>query len=461
MRFSFERNLIKLSLPIFIGMVFELVCSLLDTVWVARIAPGDTAVVSGVGLAYPAAFLLVALAQGIGGGVATIAAIAAGQNDGGAAKASGRNGLWLGAASGLLITALVCLFREPLVELLAGGSVSGDAKAYATGYLMCYMPGVPFLFAAQALMAVLQGEGKTKHIGIATSVSTGINAVLDPVFIFVFKLGVEGAALTTSLAQMILFAWIFIVTLREEPGMLSAKTAKAVDFGMMKRILGLGMPQTVSFIILSFSFAAMNWFVSGTSEAFMNAYTLAGRFDGILLTPTLALSIGLSILVGQSYGAGNAAELKGMLRRGTIVSLLVSLVLGLIYMAAARPIFALMSDNHDVVSLAVTQAYWLTLLSGAGSVLGLSAGSALQAVEKPLHSTLIMLMRMLLIPVALAAALQAVFGIAPANIWVAVGAGSLLGDAAGYLMARNGMRKLAVGMATQPELVCEYQTENQ
>ncbi len=457
MRFSFERNLIKLSLPIFIGMVFELVCSLLDTVWVARIAPGDTAVVSGVGLAYPAAFLLVALAQGIGGGVATIAAIAAGQNDIGSVKASGRNGLWLGAASGLLITALVYLFRGPLVELLAGDSISGDAKAYAASYLMCYMPGVPFLFAAQALMAVLQGEGKTKHIGIATSVSTGINAALDPVFIFVFKLGVEGAALTTSLAQVILFAWMLIVTLREEPGLLSTKTAKAIDFGVMKRILGLGMPQTVSFIILSASFAAMNWFVSGTSEAFMNAYTLAGRFDGILLTPTLALSIGLSILVGQNYGGGNAAELKGMFRRGTAVSLLVSLVLGLIYMAAARPIFALMSDNPDVVSLAVTQVYWLTLLSGAGSVLGLSAGSALQAVEKPLHSTLIMLLRMLLIPVALAAALQAVFGIAPANTWVATGAGSLLGGAIGYVMAQRCMKRL--GPSCAPEKTVPAETE--
>ncbi|MGE5397987.1 MAG: MATE family efflux transporter [Chitinophagales bacterium] len=443
-RFSIEKDLIKLSTPILIGMIFELICTLLDIFWIARINPQDTAIVSGVGLAYPIAFLLVALIQGISAGISTIVAIAVGQKNSEYTKKVSRNGFNLSFYSSLIIIMLVYIFSGNIISLMAGNELSIATKGYAWEYLAFYMPGIFFLFCAQAYLAVLQGEGNTKYIGIAMSVSTIINAVLDPVFIFVLGFGVKGAAMTTSLAQIILFVYVLVIMLKQDKRFLSIRGLVSIDFTIVKEILKLGIPQSISFLILSASFAIMNWFISSISETFMNAYTIVSRFDGILLTPTLAFSIGLSIMIGQNYGAGNINEMKSILKRGTGLNMLVSLGTGLLYMLIAKPLFGTMSDIPVVISLAVKQVYYLTLIMTVGSVLGLCAGAALQAIEKPIHSTFIMLLRMLLFVVPCIIVLQFLFGKTVQNVWVSLAAGSLLGGIIGFGMILRKVKELSV-----------------
>lgn len=438
-RFAIEKELIKLSLPILIGMVFELVCSLLDMFWIARINPQDTGLVSGVGLAYPVTFLLVALAQGVSAGIATIVAISAGRNDSACTRSAAKNGLGLSFALSLVIVALVYAFQGGLISALSGSGISQSARGYASEYITWYMPGVLFLFCGQSYLAVLQGEGRTKHIGLATSIATGINAILDPIFIFVFGLGVKGAAMTTSIAQVLIFAYAAVMMLKDRR---AADKGSRFDFGVIKRILKLGMPQSLSFVILSASFAVVNWFVGSISETFMQSYTIVSRFDGILLTPTLAFSIGLSIMVGQSYGAGDVPGMRAAFKRGTILNMVISVSVGILYMLLARPLFAMMSENGEVISLALKQVYWFTIATVAGSVLGLCSGSALQAVERSVASMTVMLLRMLLLPIAALLILQLIFGATAETVWFAVAGGSLLGGLLGVLMVRASFGKM-------------------
>lgn len=440
--FKIEWDLTKLSMPILIGMVFELICTLLDIFWIARINPQDTAIVSGVGLAYPITFLLVALVQGISTGIATIVAIAVGQKNLDYTRKVGRNGFNLSFYSSLIIIAIIYIFSGSIINMLAGNGLSIAAKGYASEYLAYYMPGVFFLFCAQAYLAVLQGEGNTKHIGMAMSISTIINAVLDPIFIFGLGLGVKGAAITTSLAQLLLFSYVFYVMVKKDSTLITIKGLVSLDYSVMKEILKLGIPQSISFLIMSASFGLVNWFVSSISETFMNAYTIVSRFDGILITPTLAFSIGLSIMIGQNYGAGNINEIRSILKRGTGLNMLISILTGLLYMAVAKPLFGTMTDNPDVIFLAVKQVYLLTIIITVGSVLGLCAGFTFQAIANPIHSTFIMLLRMLLITVPCIIIFQLSFGKSIENIWVSLAMGSLLGGIIGFHMILSRMKKL-------------------
>ena len=442
-RFNIEKELTKLSMPILIGMIFELICTLLDMFWIARINPQDTALVSGVGLTYPLVFLLVALAQGIGAGISTIVAIAVGKKDTAYTKTVGRNGFNLSFYSSLAIIALMYIFSGDIINLLAGNKLSAAAKGYASEYLAFYLPGVFFLFCAQAYLAVLQGEGNTKHMGVAMSLSTIINAILDPIFIFVLGFGVKGAAMTTAIAQVLLFAYVFVVMLKREDKIMSVGGLASIDFPVIKRILKLGIPQSANFVIMSVSFALVNWFISSISETFMNAYTIVNRFDGILITPTLAFSIGLSIMVGQNYGAGNMHKMKSILKRGIGLNMVFSVLTGLLYMGVAKPLFGAMTDNPEVISLALKQVYYLTIVTTVGNVLGLCAGSIFQAIEKPIHSTFIMLLRLLLITVPCILILHFIFGKTVQNIWISIAAGSLLGGIIGYGMVRNKVKGLS------------------
>lgn len=444
--YRIEWDLTLLSMPILIGMIFELICTLLDIFWIARINPQDTAIISGVGLAYPVTFLLVALIQGINAGIATIVAIAVGKNNLDYKKKVGRNGFNLSFYFSLIIITLFYVFSGNIINILAGNELSIAAKSYTYEYLAFYMPGVFFLFCAQAYLAVLQGEGSTKHIGMAMSISTIINAVLDPVFIFVLGLGVKGAAITTSLAQLILFSYTFYVMMKKDTDMITIKGLLSFDYSVIKDILKLGIPQSISFLIMSASFGIVNWFVSSISETFMNSYTIVSRFDGILLTPTLAFSIGLSIMIGQNYGAGNINEMRSILKRGTGLNMIFSVLTGLLYMAVTKPLFQTMTANPDVIFLAVRQVYLLTIITTVGSVLGLCAGFTFQAIENPLRSTFIMLLRMLLITVSFIIVLQFLFGKTIQNIWISLALGSLLGGIIGFGMILNKMKKLAASV---------------
>ncbi len=446
-RFSIEREVVRLSMPMLIGMFFELLATLLDIFWIARINLDDTALVSGVGLTYPIPFLLVALAQGISAGIATIVAIAVGRGDQDYLHKVGKTGFNLSFYSSLIIVALVYVFSRGIVALLAGEQLSPAAQEYAVEYLAFYMPGVFFLFCAQALLAVLQGKGSTKYIGIAMSVSTIINAILDPIFIFGLGYGVKGAAMTTSIAQVLLFGFALMAIYKEEKHLLAVRHLRSFDFVVVKEILKLGIPQSISFIIMSASFAVVNWFISSVSETFMNSYTIVNRFDGILITPPLAFSIGLSILIGQTYGAGDIKSLRTIFMRGTGVNLLVSVLTGLLYMALARVLFTTMTDNLEVVSLATRQVYALTIISTIGSVLGLAAGHALQAVERPVQATFIMFLRMLLITVPLMILLRLIFGETVQNVWISLASGGLIGGVIGFGMMLRHIGRLG---ATAP-----------
>ncbi|HYE84503.1 MAG TPA: MATE family efflux transporter [Clostridia bacterium] len=443
-RLSIEKELTKLSIPMLIGMIFELICTLLDIFWIARIDPGNTAIVSGVGLIYPVAFLLVALIQGISTGISTIVAIAAGRKDEEYTGEVGRTGFNMSFYSSMVIIILTYVFSGSIINLLAGNGISAAAKEYAMEYLMFYMPGIFFLFCAQAYLALLQGQGNTKHVGMAMSFSTIVNAILDPVFIFVLGLGVKGAAITTSIAQVLLFGYTLMVMLRQENKPISVRGLTSVNFPIIREILKLGIPQSVSFIILSASFGILNWFVSSISETFMNSYTIVSRFDGILLTPTLAFSIGLSIMIGQNYGAGNIEEMKSILIRGTGLNMIISILTGLLYMVTAKPLFGTMTGNPEVITLAVKQVYYLTIVTTAGSVLGLCAGSAFQAIEKPVSSTFIMLLRMLLITVPCIIILRLILGNTVENVWISITLGSLTGGIIGYGMILGNINKLIV-----------------
>jgi len=107
-------------------------------------------------LAYPVIFLLVALAQGLSAGIATIVAISAGKSDMDYTKRVAKNGFSLSLYSSIIIILLVYLFSGSLINLLSGNGLSLSAKGYAFEYLAWYMPGVFFLFCGQSYLAVLQ-----------------------------------------------------------------------------------------------------------------------------------------------------------------------------------------------------------------------------------------------------------------------------------------------------------------
>ncbi|MBN1543425.1 MATE family efflux transporter [candidate division KSB1 bacterium] len=425
--------LFRLSLPILWGMLFELLYQITDTLFLARIDTGDTAVIAGVGLVFPLFFLIVSVLHGLASGVATLVAIAIGADKRHEAETVLTSALALSIGAAVIVLTLFRIGTEPLLNILAGSRLSAAGLQHGRDYLYWLLPGFAFLFPAQILFSALQGEGLTHHIGKAMVSSTVLNIALDPLFIFTLGLGVRGAAMATSLAQFYLLVYVLIVFGRRRSSLHLHLKRRFIALAAVKRILELGIPQSLGFVALSASFMILNWFVGNVGEDALNAFTLTGRLDHLLLMPILALSTGLSILIGQSYGSGDRDRVAGAFRRGSSIIIGVVLGLSVLYIPLAPFVLRAFTDVDSVLAIASQQIRWITLPVGLGNAMGIAAGFAFQAVARPLKSLFAILLRLLLITVPVAWILARLFGPSMPSIWIAYGCGTLVGGALGFI----------------------------
>ncbi len=443
---SVYRQITRLSLPILLGMAAELLYTLADMYFITQIDKSSTANVSGVGIVFPLIFLLTSIDQGICSGISTITAISCGANDHQTVKKAANTGFNLSLYAGLVLVMLFLGFTRPIISFLSGSNVSLQAQEVAVTYLRYCLPGFIFMFLVQARFSTLEGLGKTKVIGAAMAGSTVLNIILDPIFIFGLNLGVKGAALATVISQFILFIFVTFQFRKTEIAESSIASYFKFDRQVLKRIIKIGIPSSLSFVILSASYMVLNKAVSNISEMSLNAYTLVTRLDSILVTPALAFSIGLSIIIGQNYGAGNDKQLKDIFRKGVKLITAITVALGIFYMVLAKQIFTGMSANPEVISLATRQAWLLTVPVAVGMSITIAASSCLRALELATKSMLVTGFRALFITAPILLIVPYYLGNSIYGVWAAIVAGLVGGSVIGLIWVNRALPK------TKPKL---------
>lgn len=432
-RVDILKELTKLSIPILFGMIAESLYLLSDTYFISIIDKNDPSIISGVGLVFPIPFLLTSIDQGIGTGISTITAIATGENNKETIKKTAITGYNLSLYFGILMVATFFIFGEQIINILSGQGISSFTKTVAIQYLKYSLPGFIFMFCVQARFSVFQGIGNTKTVGKAMVASTVLNTILNPIFIFSFDLGVRGAAMATVVSQVCL--WIYVTYIYYKSDITKFKISNLItfDFELLKRILKLGMPASISFVILSTWFIVINKFVSSINEVSMNAYTLIGRLNGILTIPALAFSIGLSIMIGQSYGEKNMKKVKKSYLYGTSVITVLTGLLSIIFMIISRFVLSAMSDNVEVISTALRQVYLTTIPASIGTAVAICASNSLQAIERPIKAMLTTGIRTIFISVPLILLVEALFGQNILFIWISTTVGIVCGAIIGFM----------------------------
>lgn len=439
---SISKQLIKLSMPILLGMLSELLYLLSDTYFISIIDKSNPSIISGVGLIFPIVFLLTSVDQGIGTGISTITSIAKGGKDEETIKRTAITGFNLSFYFGLAMVILFFIFAAPIVNTLSGNGLTSFTKIVAIEYLRYSLPGFIFMFCVQARFSVFQGIGNTKTIGAAMVLSTILNMILDPILIFYFALGVKGAAIATVISQVCLWIYITYVYYKNNITKFKINNMITFDLALVKRILKLGIPASLSFIILSTWFMIINKFVSSISEVSMSAYTLVGRLNGVLVTPALAFAVGLSIMIGQSYGAKDMEKIKKVFVHGTFIITVFTGFLGILYMAISRLAFLAMSDNVEVISMALKQVYITTIPISIGTTVAVAASSSLQAIERPIKAMLVTAFRTLFISIPLIQILQLIFSKNVLQIWISVTIGVVCGGVIGIMWFLNELKNI-------------------
>lgn len=322
------RHLLRMALPIAIGMLFQTLYVLVDLYFVARL--GDAAL-AGVAAAANLAFVVMAATQVLGVGTVAVIAQAVGRRDREAADHAFHQSLLLSALAAAGTLALGYAFADDYMRAFAADAASAAA---GTAYLHAYLPGLALQFAAVSLGSALRGAGVAKPTMVVQMLTVLLNAALAPVLVAGWgtgvPLGVAGAGLASTLAIGIgvvgLWAWFR----RREHFVAFSRARLAPDAPMCRRLLGIGLPAGGEFALMFVYMAVIFYAIRDQGAAAQAGFGIGSRVMQAIFLPAMAIAFAVSPVAGQNVGAGLAARVHETFRvaaaMGSALMLLLTLV---------------------------------------------------------------------------------------------------------------------------------------
>lgn len=294
----------SLSVPTIISMLITSFYNMADTYFVGLI--GSASASGAVGVIFPLMSIMQAIGFMFGHGSGNFISRKLGAGDTQIAQRMATTGFVSAFAMGLVIMLIGLFFAEPLVYLL--GSTSTIAP-YATAYIRYLMPGVPFLISSLVLNNQLRFQGSAFYSMIGISSGAVLNILLDPLFIFVLKMGVAGAALATSLSQMVAFALLLAGTARGGNIRINVRlfTPKASFF---REIFRGGVPSLARQGLNSLATVCLNLAAGGYGDAAIAAMSIVSRVMMMTVSAIIGFGQGFQPICGFNYGAGNYGRVR-------------------------------------------------------------------------------------------------------------------------------------------------------
>jgi putative efflux protein, MATE family len=434
---------IKIGTPMLIGLVLQFCYALVDTIFISRIDPRSTAILSGTGLMFPLFFLFMAISMSMNVGIGAMVGRFIGENNRESACHVMPSGLLIGLCIGAPAIFGGYVFSQHFLHLLAGSQLTEEAIGYGKQFLNFLLPGLSIMLLGNVFSGILQGEGHTGTIARAMVLSTILNIALDPVLIFGLKMGVAGAGLATSISILSAALFMCVAFLRDKSSFPFSFNIFKSQWKIIVEILRIGFPNFLSMASLAISFMVFNKIVSAIDQTVMNAWTLVGRMDQIVMIPSFAVSGAALTMIAQNFGRGNFERVKTIYTRVIILGVLSVGCVALVYMIAAPWFFKMFTDLPDVVMFATRQVLFLSLTITGLSVTIVTA-SSFQAIGKPFPALFLSLIRMGMISIPVALILVFTLHLKIYGVYIAIATGNLCAVPISIFWMKLHLRRLMI-----------------
>ncbi|RKX90163.1 MAG: MATE family efflux transporter [Spirochaetes bacterium] len=398
--------LLKLSLPATFGMIINGLYNLVDTIFIGRGVGTDA--IGGLALSFPAQMIIIGFGIAIGQGAASVVSRNLGaQNDQRARRAAG-NAFALALTAGLLILIFGRLFFEPLLNLLGA---TDALRIYSRDYLSIILLGSPFTAMSMVANNLLRAEGKAKISMVVMLIGAVTNIILDPIFIFVFRMGVAGAAWATIIGQILSFLYASRYFLMRKT-IVQVRAKHWVPQGsVIREILSLGFPafvrqggQSIVAVMLN------NMLGRYGGDIYISAYGVVNRLLMFLLMPLFGTVQGFQPVAGFNYGAGLYDRVRKTLKL-TIIYATTYTTTGFLLLFFMPRFFAGIFSTDPV--LIDTIVYVVRYIIAVFPILGIQiiGGAYFLVIGKSFPSLILNLSRQFLFLIPLLLILPGIFGL--------------------------------------------------
>ena len=379
---SVPRVISTLAVPTIISMLVTSFYNIADTFFVGQI---DTQSTAAVGVVFSVMFIIQAVGFFFGHGSGNYISRQLGAKNREAASKMAATGFIYSVMFASLLAVIGLLFLEPIS--LALGSTP-TVLPYTKQYLSIILCGGPFMAGQITLNNQMRLQGNASYAMVGIVSGAVLNVLLDPLFIFVFDMGVSGAALATAVAQMIAFTIQLIQT--HKGGNLRIHLREFTpSLYYVNEIISGGAPSLTRQALGSISTILLNY-AAGTwgGDAGIAGMSIVNRMSFFINSVLIGYGQGFQPLCGFSYGAKLYARVKEgfwfCVKIGTVFLTVVA-VFGFIY---AEEIVALFRDDADVIVVGATAFRWQLLTYPLGAVV-MYSNMMMQTIRKPIRASIL------------------------------------------------------------------------
>lgn len=340
--------LFKLAVPSVVAQIINMLYNIVDRIYIGHMAEGGSLALTGLGVCMPIIMVVSAFAALVSMGGAPRASIAMGRGDNSAAEYILGNCFVLQIIISAILTSALLIWDRDL--LLAFGA-SPDTIEFAVGYMDIYATGTIFVQLTLGMNAFITAQGFSKTSMSTVLIGAVSNIILDPVFIFGFGMGVQGAALATVISQCISCVWVLFFLSSEKTILKLKKENMHLKAKVILPCLALGlaafiMQSSESIISVSFNTSLLKY----GGDIAVGAMTILSSINMFAMLPLQGLGQGAQPIVSYNYGAKDAKRVRGAFRLLLKSSLIYATALWLIIMLLPQVFTGLFTTNAELAA---------------------------------------------------------------------------------------------------------------
>ena len=416
--------LMQYALPAIVAMVASSLYNMVDSIFIGQ-GVGALAI-SGLAITFPFMNLSAAFGAAIGVGASTFLSVKLGQRDYDIANRILGNNVMLNIIVGVVFGVLCLIFIDPILRFFGA---SDATLPYARQYMQIILLGNAFTHLYLGLNAVMRSAGKP-HLAMYITIFTVIlNAILDPLFIYTFKLGIRGAAYATILSQLSALCWQWKLFSNKGELLHFEYDKFKIEAPIVRNIISIGIsPFAMNACACLVVIFINNSLVNYGGDMAVGAYGIANRVAFVFVMVTMGVCQGMQPIAGYNYGAENYNRMLEVLKLATIAGTAVcavGFVIAMLFPEACVRLFT--SDTNLIANSVVAMRYMMSMFLIIGAQMVIT--NFFQSIGKAKISIFLSLSRQLIFLVPLIAVLPHYMGLN--GVWLAMP----LSDAIAAIMA--------------------------
>ena len=412
-----NRMIRNLLIPVVLEQLLNSIMGTADTMMVSNVG---SAAISAVSLVDSINVLVIQAFSALAAGGAIVCAQYIGQRNKEKANESARQVLFIITAISVAVSLICLVFQKSLLRLIFG-SVEAEVMRASEIYFFYTALSFPFIAAYDSAASIFRAQDNTRGPMTISMISNVMNIAGNAIMIWVFHMGVAGAALSTLISRVFCAVVVLIQLRKEKEGqeiVVRDYFKIRPNWSMIKRILGIGIPSGVENSMFQLGKLAIQSTVSTLGTAAIAAQAMTNILENLNGIAAIGVGVGLMTIVGQCLGAGRKDEAVYYIKKLCVIAEIVVLTSCLIVFALTKPVTILGDMEKESADMCFHMVMWITIMKPIVWTMAFVPGYGLRAAGDVKFSMITSCCTMWACRFCLCVFLIRVMGFGPMGVWI-------------------------------------------